>query len=375
MDAATSGGKRSLGDAWAEQMKSRYQTELDKQEEEVQGRVESGKQFIGNEVMKLKKWIRQLGAPAPADSKHPGKLCVAFGALFDAVQDDMQAVSSTCRTARRQGIVDYEGAHLLQGSSDGVPVFLLDDSEDTALDIVVSDRGNAAVEVEKDPFAIDSKTAAIVPCWRCGKDVFPADRVGVDGGRVLHKACFECWLPECTTALTPSRFASIVVEGQWRFYCIPHYRQMFKVGADYEKGFVAAEAKAAAGGASSAVVRDSDEKPAPPKAPAAKPEPAKEERPSKDEKPVEEDDPAKEDKPPADDEPAAEPKDVTDDAAPKDTPASETPSPPAATTPPAAAAPPADPVSGTASDPPPSPTTKKDLPPPKPPKPKNLEAS
>lgn len=188
----------------------------------------------------IKRWIKQIGQPAPSDSPHPGKYTCKFGPLFEAVKDDMQAVSSTLRTARRLGVVTYEGEHLLQGSGDDVSIYLLEE-EETQRDVVVSDRGSGQTDVERDPFAIDSKTSQIVPCWRCGKDVFPADRVGVDGGRVLHRACFECWLDTCTVQLTPSRYAGIVVDGQWRFYCIPHYKQLFTVGADYEKGFAMAE--------------------------------------------------------------------------------------------------------------------------------------
>lgn len=57
MEAATSssasGSKKSLGDAWAQQMKSRYEDELDKREQDVASRVQGGKSFISNEVRKV----------------------------------------------------------------------------------------------------------------------------------------------------------------------------------------------------------------------------------------------------------------------------------------------------------------------------------
>ena len=53
-------------------------------------------------------------------------------------------------------------------------------------------------------------------------DVMPVDRVGV-AGQVLHRKCFECFLPECTVQLTPARYASITVDGQMRFYCTLHF--------------------------------------------------------------------------------------------------------------------------------------------------------
>lgn len=249
--------KKSLGDAWAEQMKSSYSAELEARERQVDSRVEGGKQFISNEVRKLVGWIERIGAPADANSKHPGKPCTTFGPLFDAVKDDMQAVSSTLKTARRMGIVDYEGEHLLQGASDAVPIFLLDSKPG---DIVVSDRGNGAPTTETDPFKIDLQMHEVKPCWRCGRDVFPQDRIGV-ASKILHRSCFECFLddwfvcfgdiilPIClirfvsfcssTQQLTPSRYASITVDGQLRFYCIPHYKRLFLVNADYTTGFKA----------------------------------------------------------------------------------------------------------------------------------------
>ena len=79
-------------------------------------------------------------------------------------------------------------------------------------------KGDHAKTEEKDPFAIDAQTHTVVPCSRCKAEVMPTDRVGV-AGQVLHRKCFECYLPECTVQLTPSRYASITVDGQMRFYC------------------------------------------------------------------------------------------------------------------------------------------------------------
>ncbi len=176
-------------------MKSRYSSELESQEARSQNRVEGAKGFVSNEVRKLQRWIKKIGMVTPAGEKNEGKYQCNFGDLFEAVKDDMQAVSSTLRTGRRLDVVAYEGEHLLQGSSDPVIIYLLLEDDSAKLDVVVKDRGNLEADVETDPFAIDAERK-IVPCWRCGKDVFPADRVGVDGGKVLHRGCFECWLDE-----------------------------------------------------------------------------------------------------------------------------------------------------------------------------------
>ena len=34
-----------------------------------------------------------------------------------------------------------------------------------------------------------------------------------------------------------ARYASIVVDGELRFYCVPHFKELFKRHADYTKGF------------------------------------------------------------------------------------------------------------------------------------------
>jgi hypothetical protein len=197
MDASTtsSAPKKSLGDAWAAQMKSRFSNELESQEVRSQIRVEGAKGFVSNEVRKLQRWIKKIGTVTPAGEANEGKYQCNFGELFKATMDDMQAVSSTLKTARRLDIVAYDGEHLLQGSSDSVLIHLLQEDDSAKLDVVVKDRGNLESDIETDPFKIDGERK-IVPCWRCGKDVFPADRVGVDGGKVLHRGCFECWLDE-----------------------------------------------------------------------------------------------------------------------------------------------------------------------------------
>lgn len=52
----------------------------------------------------------------------------------------MQALSGTLKTARRLGVVGFQGEHLMQGRDDHTVITLLDDS-DKKYDIVVSDKG------------------------------------------------------------------------------------------------------------------------------------------------------------------------------------------------------------------------------------------
>eukprot|EP01098_Paradermamoeba_levis_P006577 TRINITY_DN2735_c0_g1_i1.p2 TRINITY_DN2735_c0_g1~~TRINITY_DN2735_c0_g1_i1.p2 ORF type:complete len:224 (+),score=74.11 TRINITY_DN2735_c0_g1_i1:210-881(+) len=207
----------------------------------VEGRVEGAQEFIKKQIEKLKVWIQKLGKP---DAQ--GIYCVEYGVLFRE-QNNIDALSGVLKTARKVGVVAYEAEHLLQGRDDHAVIRLVH-PDDKQYEIVVSEKGDKGQEPEKDPFAIDAKTHAIVPCYRCKVDVMPSDRVGV-AGKVLHRKCFECWLPECTFQLTPSRYASIEVDGQLHFYCVPHYRQMFISHGDYEKGFQEKEKAGAVVGA------------------------------------------------------------------------------------------------------------------------------
>ena len=52
----------------------------------------------------------------------------------------MQALSGTLKTARRLGVVAFDGEHLMQGRDDHVVITLVDDS-DKKYQIVVSDKG------------------------------------------------------------------------------------------------------------------------------------------------------------------------------------------------------------------------------------------
>lgn len=84
---------------------------------------------------RTKGWIKKTG-----HQNEKGQYTAEFGPLFTAVQGDMQALSGTLKTARRLGVVGFEGEHLMQGRDDKVLITLLDDS-DKKYNIVVSDKG------------------------------------------------------------------------------------------------------------------------------------------------------------------------------------------------------------------------------------------
>jgi hypothetical protein len=219
----------STSSTWADGMKDKYSAEVDERHRLEDVRVAAAQSSVSKQVNKLKRWILKIGGPNARTT---------FGELFDAVQGDMAMLSGTLKSARRMGVVQYEGEHLLQGRDNAVVITLLDtDPTEREYTVVVREKGSKGVQEVRDPFALDALQNTTTACYRCHQDVLPQERVGV-AEKVLHRKCFECYLDNCTMQLTPARYASLVVEGELRFYCIPHYKSLFKTYADYTRGFV-----------------------------------------------------------------------------------------------------------------------------------------
>eukprot|EP01103_Thecamoeba_quadrilineata_P009255 TRINITY_DN1898_c0_g1_i1.p1 TRINITY_DN1898_c0_g1~~TRINITY_DN1898_c0_g1_i1.p1 ORF type:complete len:574 (-),score=176.52 TRINITY_DN1898_c0_g1_i1:77-1798(-) len=83
-------------------------------------------------------------------------------------------------------------------------------------------------------FRQDSSSSATgggdAPCQGCGKKVYMAERLSIDG-KVYHKACFRC--VHCNLQLKLSNYAPV----DDRFYCKPHYKQLFQTHGNYNEGF------------------------------------------------------------------------------------------------------------------------------------------
>jgi len=69
-------------------------------------------------------------------------------------------------------------------------------------------------------------------CVTCGKRVYAAERISVDGS-VFHNSsqCFACSV--CKNKLKPGNCASM--DGV--FYCKPHFKQLFALKGNYNEGF------------------------------------------------------------------------------------------------------------------------------------------
>ena len=196
---------KSAGAAFEERMKHEYGDGVDKRAAEDEQRVVAAQQAVVKQLVNLKAHMKKAGKRDEKD----GKIHVQYGTLFDAVQGLMPTLSGTLKTARRLGIVAFEGETLFQGASNKVDITLLDESDRSDYQVVVREKGKHGKDVERDPFALDSQTKTISDCARCHKPVLPADRVGVSD-RVLHRACFECHLDSCNIHLTAGTSTAIV---------------------------------------------------------------------------------------------------------------------------------------------------------------------
>jgi hypothetical protein len=68
-------------------------------------------------------------------------------------------------------------------------------------------------------------------CFACGKTVYPMEMISADN-RVFHKTgCFKC--EHCKTTLKPGNYASL----QGKYYCKPHFKQLFALKGNYDEGF------------------------------------------------------------------------------------------------------------------------------------------
>eukprot|EP00761_Pharyngomonas_kirbyi_P002198 gb/GECH01002202.1/.p1 GENE.gb/GECH01002202.1/~~gb/GECH01002202.1/.p1 ORF type:complete len:103 (+),score=17.92 gb/GECH01002202.1/:1-309(+) len=75
-------------------------------------------------------------------------------------------------------------------------------------------------------------------CQVCNKTVYPMERLCIDG-TVFHKrGCFKC--AECNKTLSASNYAAL----QGKYYCKPHFQQLFRLKGNYHEGFGESDPKA-----------------------------------------------------------------------------------------------------------------------------------
>eukprot|EP00037_Helgoeca_nana_P029125 m.346400 g.346400 ORF g.346400 m.346400 type:complete len:403 (+) comp27908_c0_seq1:2-1210(+) len=199
--------------------------------EPVDQRVLDAVAWTNKEVRKLIAAITRLGSLDGTARPH-----VKFGVLFEATANLFEALSGTCRTARRVGVVQYDVEHLWQGRDDDVVVTLLKDTHDTIpIPMRPSARSIATLTRTAKSTGFDraSLASSRSMCHKCGTVVYPIEYV-CGGDRVFHSRCFRC--ASCKRVL---RGADYCVSADGQFRCAAHHRvfEMSQRPAMFERRF------------------------------------------------------------------------------------------------------------------------------------------
>lgn len=116
---------------------------------------------------------------------------MTYGVMFEMTQDKFDALSAILHTAKKRGVVEFEGVMLMQGKDDGVVIKLLKDTiEDTP--VFHSVRLDAPIKPQS--------SMGPESCYMCSKTVYPTERIAPNQ-KVMHKTCFKCKTCNSTLSL------------------------------------------------------------------------------------------------------------------------------------------------------------------------------
>ena len=166
------------------------------------------------------KEIRKLIAEVSARGKQQdGKVEITFGQLFQETADIFEALSGTCKTAKKYGVVDYDAEQLWQGQNDATVITLLKTVHDGVK--VATQRARVKPPCDAKSAGFNSGTLSHLQskCYSCKKTVYPMEFVGASD-KAFHKKCFRCHT--CNTMLKPNDYC---VSADGMFRCGPHHRE------------------------------------------------------------------------------------------------------------------------------------------------------
>ena len=150
--------------------------------------------FSFSEIRKLISEIIKASA-ADSSSGSSSSPSVLYGSLFESTQNSMEALSGTLMTAKRRGVVSYDGSLLLQRVHDQVRITLL---KREIPDSPLPDHSKRkAPPIKPDAFAT-AKIIGIEKCVKCHK-VSRAD--GVMAAQTAPRAFLPC-APWSVSAVT-----------------------------------------------------------------------------------------------------------------------------------------------------------------------------
>lgn len=155
-------------------------------------RQQEAARWTDREVRKLIAEIIRLGQRNAA-----GQHTIAFGPLFEETGNIFEALSGTLVTAKKHGVVQYEGQLLLQRAHDDVVIILLkQEIEDSTAGKYMR---STPAGVELNPvlghgFGNETLKNAMLPCHQCGKTVYPMEFIGASDKVLVCKE--RCGLVE-----------------------------------------------------------------------------------------------------------------------------------------------------------------------------------
>jgi len=211
---------RSQGDRWMKQMQQKQEEKSDGFKSQSDSRTKNAVVWVTKEINKLIVEFRKLGKEGS-----DGYLHVTYGELFKATQNSMEALSGTLKAAKKQGIVNFSGEVLFQGTHDNVDIVLLKTNirESQA---VLSIHSVKATQIDRKKSERDTQFGKLSNCFKCTKVVYPGERLAANG-KIFHKMCFQCF--HCGMILKVSDYANY----SEKFYCKAHYIQLFNSTAGY----------------------------------------------------------------------------------------------------------------------------------------------
>jgi hypothetical protein len=127
-----------VADRFMNAVKDDYQAMVDNYDQKEEARVKKFQDAVKRQLVKLVGYMNRLGT-----KRVDGRLSVSFGELFDAVQNDMATLSGTLKTAKRMGVVTWEGPEtLFQTADDAVEIVLLQSDQNADFQPLVHEKVN-----------------------------------------------------------------------------------------------------------------------------------------------------------------------------------------------------------------------------------------
>lgn len=204
----------------------------DPSEEARQDRVQIAVDWVSGEVEKMINEILSLGRIGPG-----GQTQIEFGYLFAETANKFDALSGILKTAKKLGVISYEGEVLFQGVNDKTVITLLKgDIGDIKKETFIRTppvsprvpRAGGSPPGKHRKFGTGTQQYGLNKCAVCGKQVYQVEYVGATD-KAFHRWCFRCCV--CQVTLSPTSFATIAD----KYYCTVHYERAYMSAGGYRE--------------------------------------------------------------------------------------------------------------------------------------------